>query len=112
MRFRNGLLLACGLAACGLFATELNSDEYLGYVKFIASQDMKGRATGSPELERAGGFIQDRFRTLGLKPLHDDSYYQDFEVTTSARLGTQNQLSYTSGDHHKRTLKFQQDFIP
>jgi len=112
MRLWKSLPLACGLAACGLFAAELNSDEYLGYVKFLASQEMKGRATGSPELERAGAFIQDKFRALGLKPINGDSYYQDFEVTTSARLGTQNQLAYVGADHHKRTLKFQQDFIP
>jgi len=112
MRLWKGLPLACGLAACGLFAAELNSDEYLGYVKYLASQEMKGRATGSPELERAGAFIQDKFRSLGLKPIDGDSYYQDFEVTTSARLGTQNQLAFTGADHHKRTLKFQQDFIP
>src|SRR5271157_5783040 len=112
MQIWKAFRLACGLAACGLVAAELSPNEYLGYVKFLSSQDMRGRATGSPELERAAAFIQDKFRSLGLRPLHAGSYFQDFEVTTSARLGTQNQLAYGASEHRKKTLKFQQDFIP
>jgi aminopeptidase YwaD len=102
------LLLAL---AGALFAAEFKSNEYLDYVKYLASAEMKGRATGSPELERAADFIAGEFRSMGLKPIHGKSYFQDFEVTTSARLGPGNQFSYTS-KHHKTTLKPQQDFVP
>src|SRR6266853_106488 len=102
------LLLAL---AGALFAAEFKSNEYLDYVKFLASPEMKGRATGSPELERAADFIAGQFRSMGLKPIHSKSYFQDFEVTTSARLGPGNQFSYTSS-RHKTTLKPQQDFVP
>ncbi|MDQ2945910.1 MAG: hypothetical protein M3Y27_08210, partial [Acidobacteriota bacterium] len=80
------------LSAADLSAAELSSDEYLSYVKFLASENMKGRATGSPELEKAADYIASKFRGLGLQPLHGESYYQDFEVTTSARLGSHNSL--------------------
>ena len=90
---------------------DARSDEYIGYVKYLASENMRGRATGSPELEKAAGFIADRFRTLGLKPLHGDSYYQDFEVTTTARLGGHNSFVYSS-DRHKQTLTLERDFMP
>lgn len=109
---QNRLALASGLVACGLIAAEFSSNEYVGYVRYLASEDMKGRATGSPELERAAAFISDKFRSMNLKPLHGDSYYQNFEVTTSARLGTQNEFSYNLDEHRKRTLKFQKDFAP
>ncbi len=95
----------------GLFAAELSPTEYLGYVKFLASEDMRGRATGSPELEKAAAFISDRFRALNLKPLSGDSYYQNFEVTTSARLGADNRISYSEGAE-KKSLAFRQDFMP
>ena len=94
-----------------LFAAEFSPTEYLGYVKFLASEDMRGRASGSPELEKAAAFIRDKFRSLSLKPIAGDSYYQDFEVTTSARLGAQNQMDYVSGQE-KRPLRFNQDFVP
>ena len=97
--------------AGGLFAAELSPTEYIGYVKYLASEDMRGRETGSPELEKAAGYIRDQFRSMHLKPLSGDSYYQDFEVTTSARLGQQNQVTYTL-NRQKKTLKFQQDFVP
>ena len=44
------LLLAL---AGGLIAAELSSTEYLGYVKYLASPEMRGRASGSPELDHA-----------------------------------------------------------
>jgi hypothetical protein len=111
---RIGLLTARSalvVLAGGLFAAELSPTEYIGYVKYLASEDMRGRETGSPELEKAAAYIRDLFRSMHLKPLSGDSYYQDFEVTTSARLGQQNQVSYTL-NRQKKTLKFQQDFVP
>jgi hypothetical protein len=97
--------------AGGLFAAELSPTEYLGYVKYLASPEMRGRATGSPELEKAAAFIRDQFHSLNLKPMNGASYYQDFEVTTSARLGSRNQLKYSNG-REKQTLKSPQDFVP
>jgi len=95
----------------GLFAADMSSVEYLGYVKYLAAPEMRGRATGSPELEKAAAFIRDQFRSLNLQPLSGSSYYQDFEVTTSAHLGPQNHLKWSNG-HSKGSLKSQQDFVP
>ncbi len=67
---------------------------------------MRGRATGSPELEKAAAYIRDQFRSMNLKPLSGDSYYQDFDVTTSARLGKQNEIvTYTAGDRAAMRFK-------
>ena len=96
---------------CFAATTEPSADEYLGYVKFLASENMRGRATGSPELEKAAEFLREQFKALHLKPIEHDSYYQNFEVTTSAKLGPDNQVSYTLGDR-KKSVKFQRDFVP
>src|SRR6202049_662591 len=106
MRIRLLFVLAGGLAAA-----ELSTTEYLGYVKYLAAPEMRGRGTGSPELEKAAGFIRDQFRSTSLKPLFGDNYYQDFEVTTSARLGRDNRLIFLNG-REKKQLRFQQDFTP
>ena len=112
MRLRTGFPLALSIAlTAGLFAANIGSDEYLGIVKFLASPQMRGRATGSPELEKAAAYIRDQFRAMNLKPLSGGSYYQDFDVTTSARLGKKNQLTYSTGPQSE-TLRFQQDFVP
>ncbi len=104
-------VLACLAIAGGLFAADLSPTEYLDYVKYLASQEMKGRATGSPELEKAGEYIANRFRDLGLAPLSGSSYFQSFDVTTSAMLGPHNRLTESDGKG-ERTLTLQQDFVP
>src|SRR5665213_1043855 len=108
MRPRIALLIA---VAGGLFAANIGSDEYLGIVKFLASPEMRGRATGSPELEKAAAYIRDQFRSMKLKPVSGDGYYQDFDVTTSAHLGKKNDLTYSAGAD-KESLRIEQDFIP
>ena len=108
MRFGTAVLIALSGT---LFAANISSGEYLGIIKFLAAENMRGRATGSPELEKAAAYIRDEFRGMNLKPVSGDSYYQNFEVTTSARLGKQNALSYTTANGPE-SLRFQQDFIP
>src|ERR1700722_5325540 len=95
-RFSLSIALLAALTA-GLFAANVSSNEYLGIVKFLASPEMRGRATGSPELEKAAAYIRDQFRGMKLKPISGDSYFQDFDVTTSARLGKKNELTYSTG---------------
>ena len=106
--FRIGLLI---LLAGGTFAATMSSNEYLGIIKYLASPEMRGRATGSPELEKAAAYIRDQFRSMNLKPLIGDSYFQDFDVTTSARLGTKNSLTYDTGTAEE-SLHVEQDFVP
>src|SRR5580704_11777827 len=108
MRARAALLL---FAAGGLFAANVSSTEYLDIIKYLASPQLRGRATGSPELEKAAAYIRDQFRGMNLKPVAGDSYFQDFEVTTSAHLGKKNDLTYTGGAS-PASLRFEQDFIP
>src|SRR6202167_5619664 len=116
MRLRRGFPIALPsvlliAATFGLFAANIGSDDYLGIIKYLASPEMRGRATGSPELEKAAAYIRDQFRGMNLKPLSGASYYQDFDVTTSARLRQRNGLTFTTGDKPE-ALRVQDDFIP
>ncbi|MDB5603392.1 MAG: peptidase [Bradyrhizobium sp.] len=100
-------ILACLAVAGGLFAADLSPTEYLGYVKYLSSPEMKGRASGSPELDQAAAYIARQFEAMHLQPLDGKSFYQDFDVTTSATLGSHNRMTVGS-----ETLKLQQDFVP
>ena len=103
------------ITAAGFAATappvSIDPAQFLNDVKFLASKQLRGRATGSPELEKAAHFIAEQFRHAGLKPIDGKSYFQAFPVTTNARLGNANRFEY-SLDGSTTTLKFQQDFIP
>ncbi len=107
------LLHAAVFLAAPAFAAEahLDADRYLGDVKFLSSDELKGRATGSPELDRAADYIAGQFKKAGLQPLEGKSYFQVFDVTTDARLGPKNHFQFhdASGKHK---LELQKEFVP
>ena len=111
MRRRFTRLAALALAVALLSGAELDPAEYLDYIKFLASPRLKGRGDGTPELDKAAAYIAARFRAFGLKPLHGHSYYQDFELTTSARLGTHSRMRLNGGAR-AIDLRLEQDFVP
>lgn len=81
-------------------------------MKFLASPELQGRGAGTPGLQRAGEYIADRFRDLGLQPAGDaGSYLQAFTVTTDATTGPKNRLSVTSAGN-RQNLRMGADFIP
>ncbi len=102
------------MSASALFAAQRDSsfsaERYLDNIKFLASPEMKGRESGSPELEKAGRFIAAQFKADGLKP-PDGSYLQPFEITTSAKLGRDSSLDVTEIGKSE-TLQLGKEFIP
>src|ERR1700721_4394162 len=56
------------LISIPLLAADVNPDQYLAHVRYLASPELKGRATGSPGLEKAAHYIAGQFRSFGLKP--------------------------------------------
>lgn len=103
-------------AACVLFrltapAAEIDAGRYLEDVKTLADPAMKGRLTGTPELEKAAKFLAARYEKLGIPPAGGKSYFQWYDVTTNARMGKGNALKWTAtGQTH--TLEPEKDFVP
>lgn len=89
----------------------IDSQQYLQHIKFLTSPELKGRATGTPELEKAAQYIAAQFRSFGLQPVGDDGYLQSYPVTTNARLGRGNHFDYSTGGR-TTSLKFQDEFTP
>jgi len=97
------------LAASG---QTFDAGHYLDHIKFLASPELKGRATGSPELEKAAQYIATQFRNSGLKPAPGArGYLQPFQVITSAKLGKGNRFELTSATK-TTSLSSQKDFQP
>jgi Zn-dependent M28 family amino/carboxypeptidase len=87
---------------------DLSPARYLEQVKFLASDDMKGRASGSPELDKAADYIAKQFQSMGLRPMGDgNTFFQKFQVTTGAQLGPNNDLQLNG-----TKLKINEDFVP
>src|ERR1051326_3664550 len=88
------------------------SKEFLQPIKYLASDNLKGRGDGTPELEKAARYIERRFKKYGLQPGGDNgSYLQRFTITAGAKLGPNNSLiSNINGT--TRMLKVGDDFLP
>jgi len=104
----NALLLAL---ASQLSAVEIGAKAYMDDVKFLASPSLKGRATGSPELERAAKYIAKEFEKAKLQPLNGSSYLQPFDVSVDAELGSGNRFEYVF-ENTRHSLRLQQEFVP
>jgi len=98
--WKRGLLpLLC--AASWMYGADSKVDPnlYLKDVQYLASPELKGRATGSPELETAARFLAGKYREFGIKPADGKSYLQSFPVTTEAKLGPRNRLTFMEAGH-------------
>ena len=56
------------------------SEQVIKDITYLASDDLKGRASFSPEIDKAANYIADRFTEIGLKPLNNKSFFQTFTV--------------------------------
>src|SRR5215471_2524501 len=104
-------VLAVSAFAARHTTEELEPSRYIAHIKFLASETLRGRASGSPELEKAATYIARQFKADGLQPFDGSSYLQPFPVTTNAKLGPSNRFEYTQGGKSK-FLKFEEEFVP
>ncbi len=104
-------LAAFPLAALALAPAQIGAQDYLAEVKYLASPELKGRATGSPELEKAAAYISGLFKSFGLKPVSGSDYLQPFTVTVNAHLGPDNRVSVKDAGTAS-TLAEGRDFVP
>lgn len=80
-------------------------------VYFLASDEMKGRLTGSPEGQKAARYIAGQFKAAGLQPLGPGGYFQPFEFTARVTLAPGNALSMASAKDRQR-YGLEKDFSP
>jgi hypothetical protein len=76
----------------------------LEHIKFLSADELKGRDSGSAELERAADYVAQQFRAAGLRPGGvNDTFFQPFELVAGLTVGDRNELSLTFGS---RTTRF------
>jgi hypothetical protein len=85
------------LSACRLQAQEkdrtINAGSVLKTEQKLASDDMRGRATFTPDIERAADYIESRFRKAGLKTWNgSDSYRQPFVMVSTTPVSAEATL--------------------
>jgi Zn-dependent M28 family amino/carboxypeptidase len=80
------------LTVCRLQAQEkmINANSVLKTEQKLASDDMRGRASFSPDIERAADYIESRFKKAGLKTWNgSDSYRQPFVMVNTTPISAE-----------------------
>ena len=62
-----------------------SAKEMMKTVKYLSSDENKGRGLGTPELDKVADYIAGKFKQYGLKPYENNSYFQEFEHKFSGK---------------------------
>lgn len=83
-------VIACIFSACTPEEQSIETTPGISFldvqthINFLASDDMKGRETGTAEEAKAANYIADRFRKYGLNAAGEEgTYFQEFTVNMS-----------------------------
>lgn len=72
----------------------VDTDEVAAHVWFLAADELRGRDTGSPEIDIAAAYIAAQYRKYGVKPI-EGSYYQQVDLESKS---APTKGSFTFGD--------------
>ena len=74
-------------------ATSPAATRWFSHVQMLATDEMRGRETGSPEHRKAADYVAARFKTAGLAPGTKTGYLQPVSLTSRRLLENQSSLS-------------------
>lgn len=90
---------------------EITAEEIQYHINYLASEELEGRMTGTPEVYKAAIYLQNEFDRYGLYPFFDQSFLQEFPFIAGIELGKNIRLAIKS-DKINKELKVKTDFIP
>jgi Peptidase family M28 len=75
------LFVTVTIVACAQKQDEIiNAQEVKRIESVLASDEMRGRRAGTPDIDRAADFIADEFKKAGLQPFQGNSFLQQFSM--------------------------------
>ncbi|MFA3781537.1 M28 family peptidase [Melioribacteraceae bacterium 4301-Me] len=86
---------------------QITPKDIKAHIFYIASDEFKGRFTGSKEIKIVGNYIKKQFESYGLKPLFNNSYFQEFPFIEKLTLTKNNTFSITG----YKSLKLHENYI-
>ncbi len=110
------IAVACVISCWYLHAQtsnpEITADELKAHIKYLASDELEGRASGSEGNRKAVAYIARLMKQSGLQPGGDNgSYFQEFEFVSALKLGTHNSVAFEFQGKHSE-LVTDVDFRP
>jgi hypothetical protein len=89
----------------------ITAEAMMSHITYLASDELAGRDTPSPGLEKAAAYIQDAFRAAGLEPAGDgSSYLQRWPFEKTVIRGSETVIEASAGGDAE-TLQYGVDFF-
>ena len=90
------LVLFCSISlfAQNISNPEITTEEINSHISYLASDELKGRDSGSDEILEAAEYIADEFAEYGLKPAFEGDYFQEFPFIKTIELTNNNNLTF------------------
>jgi len=88
---------------------EITSEEIKEHITFLASDDLKGRDSGTDEIMEAAEYIADEFAEYGLEPAFEGDYFQTFSFIKTIKLTENNSLTIIA-DGEEINLQLSEEF--
>lgn len=116
-RIINLIVLTAAFISChpeqtSYVSRDITSRELRAHVRYLASDELEGRGSGTQGNVMAARYIADQFLSYGLQPRGDHgTYLQQFQVVTGLVAGKNNRMTITVGE---KQINFtpNEDFIP
>ncbi|MBI3910670.1 MAG: M28 family peptidase [Armatimonadetes bacterium] len=90
---------------------QITSAEVMAHIRYLASDELQGRGSGTPGAEKAAAYLTRRFRVAGLLPAVQGSYLQKFGLVVGVRMGQPNKAVLTIGGQPTE-LRLREEFLP
>lgn len=93
---------------------EITSQEIYDHIKYLSSDELEGRYTGSEKLKEAAEYLKNEFESYGLTPLFNGSYFQEYPFIEKLRIASDNHLQFLNvpKENDRIDLTIKQDYIP
>lgn len=88
---------------------EITAAEIFEHIKYLASDELEGRFTGTEQCRIAAEYIAKEFEKAGLEPAFNGSYFQEFPFISDIQLGKN---SFEIISQEKLSPEVEKDFIP
>ena len=86
---------------------KITEAELAEHIKYLASDELKGRYPGTPESKMAQDYIINQYKLNNLSPIDENDYLQKFDFVNAVETGANNNFSVNDTDY----VLFQ-DFTP
>ncbi|HMD13025.1 MAG TPA: M28 family peptidase [Bacteroidota bacterium] len=106
------MIVGCSHEIQQYSSPEITSGEILQHIKYLSSDELRGRKTGEEGNRKAAEYIAEQFRSYGLTALGENgSYFQPFPFLKDVEIGDNNSFAVTVNSTH-RAYERGTDFLP